>query len=92
MAKDFEKDLEDGKKIQDMVRSGGWQILEQRIRQAIKDENGLIRNFPIEERALQEIAAEYLDHRANLNAYEKVFEFIKDFLTAKKEAEDKLRK
>lgn len=91
MAKDFEKDLEEGNKIQDLVRSEGWQILEQKIRQAIKDENGMIRNFPIEERALQEIAAEYLDHRANLNAYEKVFDFIQDFLTAKKEAENKLR-
>ncbi len=66
--------------IQDMIKMRGWQIFEARIKQEIQDEYDLIRNFPIEKRALQEIAAEYLEHRANLNAFERALGFIEEFL------------
>ena len=74
--------LDKGRAIQDMVKMEGWQVLEQRIKEEIKDEYDLIRDFPIKDRALQEIAAEYLEHRANLNAYERVLGFVEEFLKA----------
>lgn len=92
MAKDLEKDIEDGRAINEMLATLGWQILEKKIRQETKDEVDQIRSFEIEGKGLQEIAAEYLEHRGNLNAYERIFEFIQEFLTAKEDAENKLRK
>lgn len=74
--------LDKGRAIQDMVKMEGWQVLEQRIKEEIKDEYDLIRDFPIKDRVLQEIAAEYLEHRANLNAYERVLGFVEEFLKA----------
>jgi len=68
--------------IQDMIKTKGWSVFEARIKREIKDEYDLIRDFPIEKRNLQEIAAEYLTHRANLNAYEGVLSFIEEFLKA----------
>jgi len=89
--RDYEEQLSQGRMIKEMVATEGWQILEKKIRQEIKDENEEIRKFSIEKRMLQEIAAEYLEHRSNLNAYEKVLGFVQEFLTAKTIAEDKLR-
>ena len=91
MAKDLEQQLKEGRAIQDLTRSEGWQILDQRIKREIKDEYDLLRNFPIEQKGLQEIAAEYIKHRERLNAFEDVFDFIKEFLTAKENAENKSR-
>ena len=91
MAKDLEQQLKEGRAIQDLVRSEGWRILEQRIKRELKDEYDLIRDFPIEEKGLQEIAAEYIKHRERLNTFEDVFNFIQEFLIDKKNAENKLR-
>ncbi len=77
-------EIEKRKAIQDLLRSEGWQILEQRIKREIKDEYDLIRDFSIEKKGLQEIAAEYLEHREKLNALESIFDFIEEFLEAKK--------
>lgn len=73
---------EEGRAIQDMVKMKGWSVLEARIKREIQDEYDLIRDFPIKDRSLQEIAAEYLEHRSNLNAYEGVLGFIEEFLKA----------
>lgn len=78
----LERETEEGRAIQDMIKMKGWTVLEQRIKREIKDEYDLIRSFPIEGKPLQEIAAEYLEHRANLNAYERVLGFIEEFLKA----------
>ena len=75
---------DEGLAIQDMVKMKGWKIYEERIKREIQDEYELIRNFPIEKRSLQEIAAEYLEHRSNLNAYERALGFIQEFLKALK--------
>ena len=81
MAQDEEL-LDKGRAVQDMVKMDGWRVIEERIRQELKDEYELIRDFPIKDRSLQEIAAEYLEHRANLNAYERVLGFVEEFLNA----------
>lgn len=73
---------EEGLAIQDMIKMKGWKIYEARIKREIQDEYELIRGFPIEKRSLQEIAAEYLEHRSNLNAYERILGFIQEFLKA----------
>lgn len=77
-----EQKSEEGLAVQDMIKMKGWKILEARIKREIQDEYELIRSFPIEKKPLQEIAAEYLEHRANLNAYERVLGFIEEFLKA----------
>lgn len=81
MAKNEEL-LDKGRAVQDMIKMEGWQVIKERVEREIKDEYNLIREFPIKDRALQEIAAEYLEHRANLNAYERVLGFVEEFLKA----------
>jgi len=76
----LELETEEARAVQDMVKMKGWEVLEQRIKREIQDEYELLRNFPIEKRALHEIAAEYLEHRGNLNAYERVLGFVQEFL------------
>lgn len=75
-----DEQIEDGRKIADLIRMEGWQVYKARIEREIKDEYELIRDFPIEGRSLQEIAAEYLTHRESLNAYERALGFIDEFL------------
>ncbi len=70
----------------------GWQILESKINEEIKDENNEIRKFDVEGRGLQDIGAEYLRHREKINGLERIFEIIQEFITAKEEAEAKLKK
>jgi hypothetical protein len=77
-----EKRTEEGLAVQDMIKMKGWKIYEARVKRELQDEYDLIRTFPIEKRSLQEIAAEYLEHRANLNAYERALGFIQEFLKA----------
>jgi hypothetical protein len=89
---DLEKDIEIGRGINEMKSTAGWQTLEKKIREEIKAETDQIRSFEIEKKGLQEIAAEYLQHREKMNGLERIFEIIQEFLTAKEEAEDKLRK
>lgn len=91
MVKDLEKEVEKGRAIKDMIDTEGWRVFELKIKQEIKDEYELLRNFPIEKQGLSEIAAEYLEHRANLNAYERVLGFIQEFLISKEDAQNKLR-
>lgn len=90
MPRNLEQDLELGRAIKEMTDSKGWQILEQRIKQEIEDERLAFKG--VNNKIAFDRLVEYVEHQKIMEGLEMVFEFVKDFLRDKKEAEDKLRK
>jgi|GEM_PF-5923285 len=89
MAKDLEAQIEEGRAIQDLLQTNGWQILEAKIKKEIEDERRAI--LEIEEKDIYSTAVKFIEHQKMMQGLERVLEIIKEFLIAKENAENQLR-
>lgn len=81
-----EEKFEAGLAVLEMARTAGWKWLEGRIREELAIEYRELREFEISGKTSEEIASIYLQHRANVNAYEKVLSMVETALHEKDEA------
>lgn len=85
-----EEKFEAGLAVLEMVRTAGWKWLEGKIRQELSMEYGELREFEVVGKTAEEIASEYLQHRANANAYEKILTLVDTAIREKDEAADSM--
>ena len=83
-----EEKFEAGLAVLEMSRTVGWKLLEGKIRQEILMEYDELREFEVAGKTAEEIASEYLQHRANANAYEKILSMVDSAIREKDEAAD----
>lgn len=81
-----EEKFETGLAVLEMSKTKGWKWLEERIRSELRIEYSEIREFEIAGKTAEQIASEYLQHRANLNAYEKILAMVGLAIEEKDEA------
>ncbi|MFA5961917.1 MAG: hypothetical protein WC848_04510 [Parcubacteria group bacterium] len=81
-----EKKFEAGLAVLEMTRTSGWKWLEVKIREELVIEYAELREFEIIGKTSEEIAADYLQHRANANAYEKILSLVETAIREKDEA------
>ena len=82
----YEEKFETGLAVLEMARTAGWKWLEGKIREELVIEYRELREFEIAGKTSEEIASDYLQHRANANAYEKVLSMVETALHEKDEA------
>lgn len=85
-----EEKFEAGLAVLEMVRTAGWKWLEGKIKQELSVEYGELREFEVVGKTAEEIASEYLQHRANANAYEKILTLVDTAIREKDEAADSM--
>lgn len=85
-----EEKFEAGLAVLEMARTAGWKWLEGKIRQELSMEYGELREFEVVGKTAEEIASEYLQHRANANAYEKILTLVDTAIREKDEAADSM--
>ena len=90
MAKDLEIQIEEGKAIQDLIRQDGWRLLQAKIKEEIEDERRAL--MEINPKSFPDLAMEFIEHQKMILGLERVFEIIQELLSAKENAENKLRK
>ena len=73
---DNEQKFETGLAALEMVRTAGWKWLESKIQQEIAIELRELREMDVEGKTAEQIASEYLQHRANANAFEKILNMV----------------
>lgn len=81
-----EEKFEAGLAVLEMARTAGWKWMEGKIRQELSMEYGELREFEVIGKTAEEIASEYLQHRANANAYEKILTLVDTAIREKDEA------
>ena len=86
-----EEKFDTGLAALEMTRSPGWQWLEEKITSELKIENNELRNFDLTGLGVEQVAAEYLRHRANLNAYENLLAMVKTAIEEKEDAAQAMR-
>ncbi|MEN9558407.1 MAG: hypothetical protein RL141_776 [Candidatus Parcubacteria bacterium] len=91
MKDEYEKQLEVGMNVLEMTKSPGWKWLEAKIRDELRITNSELRTMNVEGMTIEKIASEYLQMRANINAYEGVLAMVATALEAKEEAAKALR-
>lgn len=89
MAKDLEAEIEKGRAVKDMIESDGWKYIEAKIKEEIEDERIALQD--LEPKSFPDLAMEFIGHQKMMKGLERVFEIIKDFLTAKENAENRLK-
>ncbi len=87
-----EEKFENGLAVLEMSRTAGWKWLEGKIREELAIEYAELREFDIGGKTAEGIASEYLQHRANVNAYEKVIALVEGAIAKKNEAAEVMRK
>ncbi|MFA6973198.1 MAG: hypothetical protein WC238_00465 [Parcubacteria group bacterium] len=83
-----EEKFEAGLAVLEMARTAGWKWLEGKIKQELSMEYDELREFELAGKTAEEIASEYLQHRANANAYEKILSMVDTAIREKDEAAD----
>jgi hypothetical protein len=73
---DNEQKFETGLAALEMARTAGWKWLESKIQQEIAIELRELREMDVEGKTAEQIASEYLQHRANANAFEKILNMV----------------
>lgn len=81
-----EQKFEAGLAVLEMARTAGWKWLEGKIREELAIEYKELREFEVSGKTSEEIASDYLQHRANANAYEKVLSMVETAILEKDEA------
>ncbi len=81
-----EEKFEAGLAVLEMARTAGWKWLEGKIREELAIEYKELREFEISGKTSEEIASDYLQHRANANAYEKILSMVETAIRDKDEA------
>ena len=89
MAKDYEKILEDGRSVQDMVQTDGWRILEKRIKREIEDERIALKE--VKKQPAFDMLTDFMEHQKKMEGLEMVFDMVEEFLRDKTDAENNLR-
>jgi hypothetical protein len=83
-----EQKFETGLAVLEMARTAGWKWLETKIREEIAIDLQELREMEIAEKTAEQIASDYLQHRANLNAFEKILNMVETAVREKDEAAD----
>ncbi len=91
MAEANQEKFDTGLAVLEMTRTDGWKWLEEKIREELRIEYSELREFEIAGKTAEQIASEYLQHRANANAYEKVLSMVETALKEKEEAAEAMR-
>jgi len=81
-----EEKFETGLAVLEMARTAGWKWLEGKIREELAIEYKELREFEVNGKTSEEIASDYLQHRANTNAYEKVLSMVETAILEKDKA------
>ena len=89
MAKDLEVQIEEGKAIQDLIRQDGWRLLQAKIKKEIENERRAL--MEINPKSFPDLAMEFIGHQKMVLGLERVFEIIQELLSAKENAENRLR-
>ncbi len=87
-----QKKFDTGLAIQEMTETKGWKILHNWIEKELEIERNENEEFDLKGKGVPEIAAEYLDHRGNINVYKKVLNMVKTAVEEKEEAAEAMRK
>lgn len=91
MAGTNEEKFDTGLAVLEMTRTDGWRWLEEKIKEELRIEYSELREFEITGKTAEQIASEYLQHRANANAYEKILSMVETAVKGKEEAADAMR-
>lgn len=75
-----------GLSVLEMTRTAGWHWLEAEIRKELGIELKELQDFDLEDLGTEQIAAEYLEHRANAAAYKKILFMVQSAIDGKDEA------
>lgn len=81
-----EEKFENGLAVLEMTRTEGWKRLEAKIREELAIELTELRELDVAGKTAEQIASDYLQHRANANAYEKVLAMVETAVREKDEA------
>ena len=77
--------------VLEMTKSPGWRWLEAKIKEELNIAYNELKTMDVEGQSDGQIAAAYLQVRANINAYESVLAMIETALDEKEEAARALR-
>jgi uncharacterized protein YukE len=91
MAGTNEEKFDTGLAVLEMTRTDGWRWLEEKIKEELRIEYGELREFEITGKTAEQIASEYLQHRANANTYEKILSMVETAIKGKEEAAEAMR-
>ncbi len=72
MPENNEEKFSVGLSVLEMTRTAGWKWLEAEIRKELDMERKELCDFDLEGLGVEQIAAEYLRHRANIHAFEQI--------------------
>ena len=75
-----------GLSVLEMTRTAGWHWLEAEIRKELNIELKELQDFDLEDLGAEQIAAEYLEHRANAAAYKKILAMVQSAIEEKDQA------
>lgn len=92
MPENNEETFATGLSILEMIRTPGWQWLEEEILKELDMERKELLDFDLEGLGIEQIAAEYLRHRANVHAFKKVLFRVELAITDKESAAQKMRR
>ncbi len=91
MPENSEEKFDTGLAVLEMTRTEGWQWLEGKIREELRLEYNELRDIEIAGKIAEQIASDYLQHRANVRAYEKTLSMVEDAIQKKEAAADAMR-
>jgi hypothetical protein len=91
MAGTSEEKFNIGLAVLEMTRTDGWRWLKEKIEEELRIEYSELREFDIAGKTAEQIASEYLQHRANANAYEKILSMVETAIQEKEEAAKVMR-
>jgi len=86
-----EEKLNRGLAILEMTKTEGWRILKVEIEKEIERERNELEEFSLKGKGLQDIAAEYLEHRGNINSFKGILLKVETALQEKEEAAETIR-
>ena len=75
-----------GLSVLEMTRTAGWHWLEAEIRKELELELKELQDFDLQDLGTEQIAAQYLEHRANAAAYKKILYIVQSAIDGKDEA------
>jgi hypothetical protein len=87
-----EEKLDAGLAVLEMSRTRGWKWLEERIQTELRIEYVELREFEVSGKTAEQIAAEYLQHRAAVNSYEKIMGMVVAAINEKDEAAEAMNR
>ena len=91
MPENSEEKFDKGLAVLEMTRTEGWQWLDQQIREELRMEYGELRDIEIAGKTAEQIASDYLQHRANVKAFEKVLALVENAIAEKDQAAEEMR-